>query len=236
MTGLPAAPEPSVGDVQVNLQAVRARIARAAQGRPVRVVAVTKGFGPAAIRAALAAGLEDVGENYAQELLAKRAALGEQASACRWHHLGALHRRQARRLAGQVDLFHSVVRVEEAEAIAAGAPGQAVLVQLELSGRADRRGVQPEDLFRLLPDLRRAGVQPIGVMTLGVAGNPQATAAVFEQAAALAAAADLPEVSMGMSDDFELAVARGATIVRIGRALFGPRPQPGQATKGPPPG
>jgi uncharacterized pyridoxal phosphate-containing UPF0001 family protein len=210
--------------VRARIEALRAKLADLAPGRSVRLVVVTKGFGPEAVLAVQGAGVLDVGENYARELLAKRAALGAAAGELRWHHLGALHRRPAKQLAPVVDLFHGLTRVEEAEAIASQAPGRRVLVQLELSGRPGRRGVSAQALPSLLPRLSRAGVRPVGVMTLGVAGDPERTAAIFEEAAALARAADLEEVSMGMSEDFELAVAKGATIVRIGRAVLGPRP------------
>jgi uncharacterized pyridoxal phosphate-containing UPF0001 family protein len=226
---------PTADLVQARVQALRAQLAALAPNRPIRLVVVTKGFGPEAVLAVQAAGVVDVGENYARELLAKRAALGAAASEVRWHHLGALHRRQAKQLAPVVHLFHGLTRVEEAEAIASQAPGRRVLVQLELSGRPGRHGVPAEALPSLLPRIVAAGAQPVGVMTLGVPGDRERTAAIFEEAAALAGAAGLEEVSMGMSEDFELAVAKGATIVRIGRAILGPRPTAGPA-EDPPPG
>lgn len=239
--------------VVARLAHLRQRI-RTAGGDPgrVRVVAVTKGFGPAAVEAARAGGLLDVGENYAQELLAKASACGAappgawppdatppgagptgaagEPPLVRWHHVGAVQRRQVPRLAPLVTLWHGVCRVEEGRAIAAVVPQAPVLVQLEVAGRPDRRGVAPGDAAALVAGLREAGVRPVGVMALGVAGDPEATAAAFARAVTAAVELDLPERSLGMSDDLELAVAAGATMVRVGRALFGQRP-----AAGPPP-
>lgn len=199
-------------------------MAVAAGGAPLpRLVAVTKGFGPDAVLAAAANGLADVGENYPQELQAK-AVLLPAGTAVHWHHLGAVQRRHVRPVAALVHLWHGVCRVEEGAAIAEAAPGASVLVQLELTGDRGRRGVPPDDLGRVAAGLRDAGVVPIGVMAMGVAGDRDRTRQVFERAVAAATGAGLPERSMGMSDDVEEAVAAGATIVRVGRALFGDRP------------
>lgn len=215
---------PDAATVGHRLQVLRRRMAAAAAGGPApRLVAVTKGFGPDAVMAAVANGLADVGENYPQELLAK-AALLPAGTPVRWHHLGAVQRRHVRSVASLTQLWHGVCRVEEGTAIAEAAPGASVLVQLELTGDPTRRGVVPAELDRVVAGLCDVGVVPVGVMALGVAGDRARTRAVFDRAVAAAAAAGLPERSMGMSDDVEEAVAAGATIVRVGRALFGDRP------------
>ncbi|MDA8268112.1 MAG: alanine racemase [Actinomycetota bacterium] len=258
----PWAPGPPADVVKERLAAVRRRIADAG-GDPakIRVVAVTKGFGPDAVYAAVAAGITDIGENYASELRAKAAALAAgaggagaalaagaggagaalaagaggagaalaagveepQGSEVRWHYLGAVQRRSVPRIAAEVAMWHGVCRVEEGAAIAATTPGVPVLVQLELTGLPGRRGVRPDGAPAVVSGLRQAGVQPVGVMAIGVPGDSNATRRVFEAAAATARRCDLPELSIGMSDDLEVAVAAGSTMVRVGRGLFGDR-------------
>ena len=230
MAHAPWAPGPPADLVGERLAALHRRIA-VAGGDPatIRVVAVTKGFGPDAVRAAMAVGITDIGENYAAELRAKAAALAAgsgdpQCSEVRWHYLGAVQRRSVPGIAAAVAMWHGVCRVEEGAAIAAVTPGVPVLVQLELTGLAGRRGVRPADAPGLVSGLRQAGVQPVGVMAIGVPGDGSATRRVFEVAAATARRCDLPELSIGMSDDLEAAVAAGSTMVRVGRGLFGERP------------
>lgn len=203
---------------------VRARI-RAAGGddRRVRLVAVTKGFGPAVAAEARACGLTDLGENYADELLAKAAAVPD----ARWHFLGAVQRRKVRDLAPAVALWHGVDRVEEGEAIARHAPGAAVLVQVNLSGEAHRGGCAWDEVAALVDALRDLGLDVRGLMGVAPAGPVEEARPLFRRLAAVARDLDLAEVSMGMSGDLEVAVEEGATIVRVGTALFGARPNPG---------
>lgn len=236
--GIRWADAPTADVVAARLTGVRRRLAEAgADPDRVRVVAVTKGFGPAAAAAAVAVGLTDVGENYAQELVAKAAALGSapagpwppagSGGVPRWHHLGAVQRRQVPRLARLVTLWHGVCRAAEGRAIAAVVPGAPVLVQLELTGLPGRRGVEAAAAGSLVAELRDAGVEPVGVMAMGVPEEPRRTGAVFRRAVAVADDLGLPERSLGMSGDLEEAAAAGGTVVRVGRALFGDRPAPG---------
>lgn len=209
---------------------VRQRIV-AAGGDPgrVRVVAVTKGFGPEAARAALAAGIDALGENYADELVAKAEALagaGDRGAA--WHFLGAIQRNKLRRLAPHVACYEGVDRLVEGEAIARLAPGAAVLVEVDFTGAANRPGVAPGEVAGLVADLRRLPLRVEGLMTVAPPGGGEAARRAFAQLARIGAELSCPELSMGMSDDLELAVAEGATSVRVGRALFGPRPPRGQ--------
>lgn len=214
-------------DVAAGLVRVRARIA-AAGGDPdkVRVVAVTKGFGPKAVDAARDAGVVDVGENYAQELLAKDEALrasGARAPAVRWHFLGAIQRNKIAALAPVVACWQSVARVVEGEAIARRRPGAAVLVEVDTTGAAGRNGCAPEGVPALVAGLRAARLEVEGLMTVAPL-DPDAARAAFRLVRSLADDLGLAERSMGMSDDLELAVAEGSTMVRVGRALFGDRP------------
>ncbi len=214
-------------DVASGLERVRVRIA-AAGGDPdrVRVVAVTKGFGPEAVVAARDAGVLDVGENYAQELLAKDEVLRRSAAGdpgVRWHFLGAIQRNKVAGLAPVVSCWQSVARAVEGEAIARRRRGVAVLVEVETTGAPGRNGCAPGAVAPLVADLRACGLDVEGLMTVAPVGRDAARAA-FRTVRALADDLGLVERSMGMSDDLELAVAEGATMVRVGRALFGDRP------------
>jgi PLP dependent protein len=200
---------------------VRDRIA-AAGGDPDRVtlVAVTKRFGPEVVRAALAAGLADVGENYAQELAAKAAEVGDGP---RWHFVGVLQRNKVRQIAGLVHLWQSVDRLAAGTEIARRAPGAAVLAQVDLAGLQGRGGCRPEDVPDLVAGLRDLGLDVRGLMAVGPPGAPEDARPGFRLVRELADRLDLVERSMGMTADLEVAVQEGATMVRIGTALFGPR-------------
>lgn len=198
------------------MAAVRARI-EAAGGRDVTLVAVTKAFGPEAIAAAAAAGVEDFGENSVAELLAKH------DGGARWHFLGRIQRRDVRRAAG-VHLWQSVDRAAAGVEIAHRWPGAAVLVQVNVSGEPQKYGCTFEEAPPLVDELRALDLDVRGVMGIGPAGPPEAARPGFRRLAALARVLGLREVSMGMTDDLEVAVQEGSTMVRVGRALFGPRP------------
>jgi hypothetical protein len=228
VTTISTSPPSSASDaVAERLHSVRLRIEQAG-GDPsaIRVVAVTKGFGPEAILAARDAGLYDIGENYANELVAKAAEVGDDPSASspvRWHFLGAIQRNKVARLAPVVGVWQSLSRVEEGERIARFAPGAAVLVEVDTTGLSRRNGCPPDGVRALVPRLRDAGLDVRGLMT--VAGpSPESASAAFATVRSLADELDLEERSMGMTDDLEAAVGAGTTMVRIGRALFGERP------------
>jgi pyridoxal phosphate enzyme (YggS family) len=211
--------------VAERLDGVRARIA-AAGGDPdtVTVVAMTKGFGPEAVEAAAAAGVADFGENLVDELLAKRDA------AHRWHFLGRIQRRDVRRATG-VALWQSVDRMAAGEEIAKRWPGAAVLVQVNTTGEPQKQGCAPEDAPALVDGVRRLGLDAQGLMTIGPAGPAEGAREAFAVLAATGRSLHLRQLSMGMTDDLEVAVQEGATMVRVGRALFGPRPDPSQARR-----
>jgi PLP dependent protein len=211
-------------DVAERLAVVRERIA-AAGARPddVRVVAVTKGQGSAAVEVALAAGLRDLGENYAQELVAKQEAVATAAHGWRWHFLGHVQRNKVRLLAPCVALWQAVDRVAAGREIAKRAPGAAVLVQMDVSGEARKHGCRADDVPALVEDLSSLGLDVRGLMAVGPTGPPEDARPGFRRLVATAESLGLPERSIGMSDDLEVAVAEGATMVRVGRALFGPR-------------
>jgi uncharacterized pyridoxal phosphate-containing UPF0001 family protein len=206
------------------LAAVRRRIASATD-RPdrVRVVAVTKGHGVDAVRSALAAGLVDVGENYAHELLAKDEQLGD-GPRPRWHFLGAIQRNKVPGLAPRVAVWQSVDRSEEARRIASLRPGAEVMVEVALAPGRGRGGVARPGAAGLVDEARRLGLTVVGLMGLGPEGPAEAAREGFRWLAGEAGRLGLDEVSMGMTADLEVAVEEGSTIVRVGTALFGPRP------------
>ena len=208
------------------LAAVRARI-EAAGRRPddVVVVAVTKGFGVDAVEAATAAGIADVGENYAQELAAK---IGDASSDSegrrRWHFLGRVQRNKVRSIAGAVHLWQGVDRVAAGEEIARRAPGAKVLVQVRIVGDGSRNGCDRDCVPELVERLDGLGLEVRGLMAVGPAGPPELARPGFREVTALADRLGLEVRSMGMTDDLGVAVEEGSTMVRVGRGLFGARP------------
>ncbi|MEP6589739.1 MAG: YggS family pyridoxal phosphate-dependent enzyme [Gemmatimonadota bacterium] len=196
-----------------------------------RIVAVTKTHGAEAVRAAVAAGLDMVGENRVQEALPKQVACADLQ--VQWHLIGGLQRNKARQAVGRFALIHSVDRVELAEEIArrlAAGQQQAVLLQVNCSGEPQKGGVEPRELPQLLEATRSLPTLSVsGLMTMAAFDAPeQEQRRTF---ALLRSLRDqmtkeghtLPELSMGMSDDYPAAVEEGATLLRLGTALFGPR-------------
>jgi uncharacterized pyridoxal phosphate-containing UPF0001 family protein len=212
-------------DIVIRLAGVRERIAvAAADPAAVGVVAVTKGFGADAVRGALGAGVVDIGENYADELVAKAAATGDADPVPRWHFLGSIQRNKIPRLAPLVACWQGVSRLEEGRAIATRRPGARVLVQVDIAGIPGRGGCPPDGVVGLVSALRDEDLEVAGLMAVGPPGPPEGSRAGFRSVSVLADGLDLPVRSMGMTEDLEVAVAEGSTMVRIGRGLFGDRP------------
>jgi pyridoxal phosphate enzyme (YggS family) len=208
--------------VVANVERIRDRIAGAG-GDPdaVTLVAVTKGHGLDAARAALDAGLVDLGESYAQELVPKADAVDDPG--VRWHFIGQLQRNKVRQVAHAVNLWQSVDRLSLGAEIAQRAPGAAVLAQVDLSGAPGRGGMPPELVPGLVAGLVDLGLVVRGLMAVGPPGPPDGAREGFATVVALADRLGLEERSIGMTGDLEVAVAAGSTMVRIGTALFGAR-------------
>jgi hypothetical protein len=182
----------------------------------VTLVAATKTVDPARVGEVVAAGVPDVGENRAQELLAKTAVAG-----ARWHFLGRLQRNKVAALAPWVALWQSVDRESLGVAIARHAPGARVLVQVNLAAEPQKGGCPPGAVAPLVDTLRAHGLDVAGLMAVPPHdAEPRRWFAALRE---LGAGLGLPELSMGMSEDYEVAVEEGATLVRLGRALFGGR-------------
>jgi len=188
---------------------------------------VTKAFGVDAVRAVLATGRTEIGENYSQELLGKHLELGTEGTApsAQWHMIGGVQRNKVRRLAGIVSLWQTVDRADLVDELVRRAPGARILVQVDPAGTPGKGGCPPADVGGLVSRAVEGGLEVMGLMTVGVIGDPEATGAAFRLVARLADDLGLSELSMGMSDDLELAIEHGSTMVRIGRALFGDRPR-----------
>jgi pyridoxal phosphate enzyme (YggS family) len=221
---------PADDDVAARVAAVRERIdvaARRAGRSPasVTLVAATKTVPVELVRAGVTAGLRDLGENRAQELLEKAPALAVEANPPRWHFLGALQRNKVRALASWVVLWHSVDRESLGAEIARRAPGTRVLVEVNLASEPQKAGCLPVTAPALVDALRAQGLEVAGLMTIPPAADDARP--WFARLRELAVSLELPELSMGMTADFEAAIEEGATIVRVGTALFGPRPGPG---------
>jgi pyridoxal phosphate enzyme (YggS family) len=220
-------------------QAIQARVTAACvrAGRPasdVTIVAVSKTHPIDAIREARAAGATDFGENYAQELAAKVGELaGDAAPPVRWHFIGRLQRNKAKLVAGRVALVHAVDTVDLAEELARRAAGavQPILLTVNLAGESTKGGVTADAASAVARVLAGVpGTSLDGLMTMPPpADDPEASRPQFVALRTLRdRLADelgrpLPVLSMGMSHDFEVAIACGATHVRIGTAIFGRR-------------
>ena len=216
---------------------VRARIERAAReaGRApgeITLVAVSKGFSAEVVERALDAGVTDVGENRAQELAAKAGAV---KGAARWHFVGRLQSNKVRVVVGACDVIHSVDRSKVADAIAARARTsgiiQDVLVEVNVSGEGVKGGVEAKDAVRFAARIATLeGLRVRGLMTVPPwPERPADSAPHYARLRELrdelvASAPGARELSMGMTRDFEVAIREGATLVRVGAAIFGPRP------------
>jgi PLP dependent protein len=215
----------AAAEVASRLQDVRERVANAGSDPDsIRIVAVTKGFGRDAVAAAAAAGMVDVGENYAQELLGKTTTA---PSSVRWHFLGVVQRNKVARLAPWVHTWHALDRQAAADAVAKASPGVEVFIEVNVTGTRARPGCPPDDVDALVAHCRALPLDVSGLMAVGPAGDLEGSRQCFRSLARLARRLGLRELSMGMSDDFEVAVEEGATTLRLGRVLFGSRPEPG---------
>ena len=208
-------------EVAEKVHAVRANIEKAG-GIGVALIAVTKTFGVDAIIAARDAGCDGVGENYAQELLAK---IEEGIPPIDVHFIGAVQSNKVRQLAGHVSLWQSIDRESLIVELAKRAPGARILLQVDTTGEPTKGGVDPSGLDALVQSAEAVGVQVDGLMTIGpTSGDRDECVKAFSLLRSLVDTYGLRTCSMGMSDDYELAVSCGSTMVRVGSRLFGARP------------
>jgi pyridoxal phosphate enzyme (YggS family) len=220
-----------------NVARVRENIASICRGAgrdpgEITLVAVTKTFGPEMVDAVVAAGVEDIGENRIQEFLSKSDGV---RSACRWHLIGPLQRNKATKAIGRFHMVQSIDRVEIARMLdrlgrERGLETRALL-QVNTSGEASKHGVAPSEAAAALDEVRRLEhIRIEGLMTIGpLSPEPGDTRRAFRELYELrerlrnASDLPLPQLSMGMSGDYEMAIEEGATIVRLGTVITGPR-------------
>jgi pyridoxal phosphate enzyme (YggS family) len=224
--------------VAEGLAQVRARIERAAvaAGRDpatIRLVAVSKTKGPDAVREAFAAGQRAFGENYAQELVVKAEALAD-LEGIEWHYIGHLQTNKAKVVAKHAHVVHTVDSVALARELGKRAARESrpaplpVLIEVNVAREPQKAGAAASEIDEVMQAVRAQEALALrGLMTMPPAGDPDVARRCFETLASLrnlhGGPAALPELSMGMSDDLEVAVACGATIVRVGTAIFGAR-------------
>ena len=230
-----------MGSIENNLQEVKRRISGAAlaAGRPpaaVRLLAVSKTFGADVVRQAHAAGQRAFGENYVQEALEKIQALADLRDTTRWHLIGPLQSNKTRAVAEAFDWVHSVDRLKTAQRLAeqrpAGLPPLQLCLQVNISGEASKSGLMPDEVAAVA--LAIAALPAARVRLRGLMAIPEPAGALDAQrrphrtlrellAALNASGLALDTLAMGMSADLEAAVSEGATIVRVGSAIFGAR-------------
>ncbi|HMG18525.1 MAG TPA: YggS family pyridoxal phosphate-dependent enzyme [Gemmatimonadales bacterium] len=216
----------------MSFEALPERLAqvRAELGGGVTIVAVTKGFGPDAVRAAVAAGLADIGENRVQEAVQKQEALPE-LTGIRWHLIGHLQRNKARLVPGRFEMVHSVDSLELANELDKRAAGLRVLLQVNVAHESQKSGCAPEEARTLARQIAALGnLRLEGLMTLApFTDDVEVQRRTFRGLRLLRDTINeeeglwLPTLSMGMSGDYATAVAEGATVIRLGTVLFGPR-------------
>jgi pyridoxal phosphate enzyme (YggS family) len=199
----------STDEVRERYERIRAEV-----GERVTVVAATKYADLETMELLAAAGVEVVGENRLQDLVAKHERFGDRF---RWHFIGHLQSRKAKDVSGLCELVHSLGSSSAAKRLTAPA-----LVEVNLSGEATKSGVARADLPSFLAGARAAGVDVRGLMTMPpLADDPERSRPFFRELRDLAGEHGLPELSMGTSQDYRVAVEEGATLVRVGSVLFG---------------
>ncbi len=193
----------------------------------VTLIAVTKGFPPEAVREAAAAGIRNFGENRVQEAEAKLPALVDVRAGLTWHMVGHLQTNKVKSALGLFDIIHSVDSLHLAEAISRRAlRAVPVFLEVTVAGESGKYGFSLDELptcheaIAQLPDIDVRGLMTVAP----IAERPEDVRPLFRRLRGAARSLDLAQLSMGMSDDFEVAVEEGATHVRIGRAIFGERP------------
>jgi pyridoxal phosphate enzyme (YggS family) len=208
-------------DLTRGLAAIRARIERAGGDPDAITIVGAKPPTVDACRAAIAVGIVDLGENRAQELLAKV----PDVDGARWHFIGRLQTNKVRSLAPHVALWESVDRPEVVDEIVLRTHHTAdVLVQVNISAEAQKGGCEPAATAALVRHAQDRGLTVQGLMGIGPTGPPEAARAGFRRLRELADDLGLATRSMGMSADLEIAVEEGSTMIRVGTGLFGPRP------------
>lgn len=221
---------PRADEIRSRISAVEERIvaacARAGRAREdVALIAVSKTFGAGDVTHALSAGIREVGENKVQEARAKKPEAG---GAARWHLIGHLQSNKAKEAVRLFDVIQTIDSISLAEKVARAAEGegkrQQVLLQVNIGREPQKSGAAPEELPRLYERVARLPqIDVAGIMAIPPAEEPEAMRPYFRELRAIREQLGVRELSMGMTDDFEVAIEEGATMIRVGRAIFGSR-------------
>jgi len=222
-----------MGDIARNIAAIRQRMDSAAEraGRDpaaVRLVGASKTVDRERIVQALDAGLRDLGENFVQEAEEHIASLGPRASGATWHFIGHLQSNKAGAALSVFDIIESVDSLRLAEQISRRATRPVrILLEVNVAQEASKFGLAPADVSAAVTRIQQLqNLELDGLMTIApAAADSENVRPVFRELQELAVANGLSQLSMGMTDDFEVAIEEGATMVRIGRAIFGERPR-----------
>jgi len=220
-----------VSDIAANLRDVRTRMAAACERsgrsrRDITLVGISKTHPAGAVAEAYAAGLHDFGENRIQEAAAKIIALRAQGVTPRWHLVGHLQRNKVPAALDLFDILHSVDSEQLAVALDVRAEHPVkVLVEVNVAGEETKHGLAPAEVPGFVRNLGRfPNIDVLGLMTVApYVDDPEDVRGVFRELRRLRDRLGLRELSMGMSGDFEVAIEEGSTLVRVGRAIFGPR-------------
>lgn len=231
---------PHAGDLAGRIAAVRARIGAACvrsgrDPRRVTLVGVTKTHDAATVGAAYDAGLRDFGENRVQEALPKIEALSRRDPPPVWHLIGHLQTNKARAAADAFDILHTIDSPRLAEAVSRHAKHPVrMLIEVNVAGESTKDGITVRQAGALagaigaLPNIELTGLMTVAPRV----DNPEDVRGVFRELRELRDVLGLEHLSMGMTDDFEVAVEEGATLVRVGRAIFGARPSAADRSQG----
>ena len=216
------------GTIKHNLTAVRERIeAVAGDVDRITIVGVTKTLSADVVRNAVDAGIRSVGENYAQELIEKARDIEGDAEAgrrrARWHFIGQLQSNKVKSLAAFVDVWHTVDSIKLVEEIAKRQPQARIFIQVNATDDPARGGCDWDDIDHIAEVASERELVVQGLMGVGPYGEAELSRPFFRRLVEESNARDLADVSCGMSGDFEIAVQEGATVLRLGSVLFGPR-------------
>ena len=220
-------------DIAANLRDVQGRIARACERShrspgEITLVVVTKEVGVSAIRAAFDCGMRNFGENRVQEAEDKIAQLSELKPDVTWHMVGHLQSNKARAAVELFDIIHSIDSIKLAEILSRRAEKTfPVLLQVNVSGEATKGGFVMGEIVNAVNEIKKlSNLKVMGLMTIApLAADPEEVRPAFRKLRELRDSLGLEHLSMGMTDDFEVAVEEGATMLRVGRAIFGERRQ-----------
>lgn len=208
-----------IQQVQERLSSIKSDIDElASEPERVRLITVTKKFDVETIRALQSLGMQDFGENYSQELEAKASEIEDAV----WHFVGGLQRNKVKKISDVVSVWHSVTSVKLIDAIATRTNSAEIFIQVNLTREPQKSGCEPTEITGLAEHARSQGLSVLGLMVMGPTGG-DSPMPVFEAAQNLTKDLGFERLSMGMSGDYKLALSCGATDLRLGEAILGPR-------------